>query len=377
MKKILNLALASTSAFMMIGCGDTYDSNSKGYTPPAPKNISSLQREVSYLTDATNGMSLYTFDKDTLFPTTTNCDANCQKIWPIFRGGNSASTDIAVFDTETSHLAYRQHPVYFFKNDTVAGDVNGDNVKDVWHLIYATAGTNDTQTKFSTTTNSMTQTYLTGKDGMALYTFDKDAINSSVCYGTPDAMPLGSCEARWPVFYSADLGNLPEGTIASDFGTIDRDIAKALKDDNGKPLATKQTTYKGLPLYYWFKDAKAGDTTGDWVGGVWHLIELSAQKTSSFTPSPYTAAAATAGEAIFTNPAKCSSCHGADAQTPPLGVDNVIAKYGDAALIEQKLRDMRDNGNPNNRHSAMVNVASGLSDTAITNLSAFVATLKK
>jgi len=378
MKKILNLALASASTFMMIGCGDSYDSDDKAYTPPVKaKSISSLQREVSYLTDATNEMSLYTFDKDTLFPTTTNCDSDCQKIWPIFTGGTTASTDITVFDTNTSHLAYRQHPMYFFKNDVKTGDVNGDNIKDVWHLIYATLGTNDTQTKFSTSANSMTQTFLTGKDNMALYTFDKDDINASVCYGTPDTMPLGSCEARWPVFYTADFTNLPAGTLASDFGTIDRNLTKALKNDKGEPLATKQTTYKGLPLYYWFKDAKAGDTTGDWVGGVWHLIELSAQKTSSITPSPYTAAAASAGEAIFTNPAKCKSCHGADGQTKPLGVDNIIAKYGDAALIEQKLRDMRDNGNPNNRDSAMVNVASGLSDTAITNLSAFVATLKK
>ena len=378
MKKILNIAVASATTLIMIGCGDSYNSDDKKYTPPpAAKNISSLQREVSYLTDAANEMSLYTFDKDTLFPTTTNCDADCQKIWPIFTGGNTASTDIAVFDTNTSHLAYGQHPMYFFKNDAITGDVNGDNIKNVWHLIYAPSGTNDTQTKFSVANQSMTQTYLTGKDNMALYTFDKDDTNESVCYGTPDAMPLGSCEARWPVFYSADLSNLPAGTTAEDFGTIDRDLTKALKDDNGDVLATKQTTYKGQPLYYWFKDAKAGDTTGDWVGGVWHLIELSAQKTSEQTPSPYTAEAAESGETIFTNPAKCSSCHGSDGQTPPLGVDNVIAKYGDAALIEQKLRDMRDNGNPNNRNAAMVNVASGLSDEAITNLSAFVATLKK
>jgi len=373
MKNILNLAVASAT-MILIGCGDTYDSDTKSYTAPN-KNISSLSREVSYLTDANNEMSLYTFDKDTL--NVSNCDTNCQNKWPIFTGGNTASTDILVFDTNTSHLAYRKHPMYFFANDTVTGDVKGDNIKDIWHLIYAPAGTNDTQTKFSTAQNSMTQTYLTGKDGMALYTFDKDDLNVSVCYGTPDAKPLGSCEARWPVFYSADLSNLPAGTLLSDFGTIDRNITKALKDANGKIIATKQTTYKGQPLYYWFQDTKSGDTTGDWVGGVWHLIELSAQKTSTLTPSPYTAAAAAKGQVIFTDPAKCTSCHGADGKTKPLGVDNVIARYGDAALIEQKLRDMRDNGNPNNRHVAMVNVANGLSDEAITNLSAFVATLKK
>jgi len=376
MKKIINLAVTCTATIFMIGCGDTNDSNDKENTvQPTKSELGSLKREVSYLVDATNGMSLYTFDKDKL--NVTNCDADCQKIWPIFTGGNTQSTDIEVFDTNTSHLAYRQHPMYFFANDSKAGDVNGDNVKDVWHLIYAPEGSNDTQTKFSSSEYKMTQTYLTDKDGMALYTFDKDSTDFSVCYGTPDSMPLGSCEARWPIFYSADLENLPEGVKASDFGTIERDITKALKDENGQPLATKQTTYKGLPLYYWFQDSKSGDTTGDWVGGVWHLVELSAQKSSNITPSPYTAEAAEDGKAIFTAPGKCASCHGVDGQTPPLGVDNVISKYGDAELIEQKLRDMRDNGNPHNRHSAMVNVSKGLTDEAITNLSAFVATLKK
>ena len=372
MKNLATTLALSVATLLFIGCGDTHDSKEEELKKEVTKNIDLLQRDVNYLTDL-SGKSLYTFDKDGL--NITNCDIDCQKIWPLFSGSNTQSTDIEVFDTNTSQLAYRSHPLYYFANDTQSGDINGDDVKNVWHLVYATAGTNDTQTKFST--NSMTQTYLTGKNGMALYTFDKDDINSSVCYGTPDEMPLGSCEARWPVFYSADLTNLPTGTVASDFGTIDRDITKALKDDNGKLLATKQTTYKGLPLYYWFKDAKSGDTTGDWVGGVWHLIELSAQKTSSITPSPYTIAAIALGETIFRDPSKCSSCHGSDGQTKPLGVDNIIASYGDASLIEQKLRDMRDNGNPSNRHSAMVNVASGLSDTAITNLSAFIATLKK
>jgi len=373
MKKSLNIVVASVAAFVMIGCSDTNDSNNSVNTKKASA-LGTSDREVNYLVDLASGKSLYTFDKDGL--DTSNCDADCRKIWPIFTGSNTASTDIQVFDTNTSHLAYRQHPMYFFASDSVAGDVKGDNVKNVWHLIYALDATNDTQTKFSQSSQSMTQTYLTDKDGMTLYTFDKDDINESVCYGTPDDKALGSCEARWPIFYAADLGELPDGVKASDFATIDRNITKALKDTNGNPLATKQTTYKGLPLYYWFKDAKAGDTTGDWVSNVWHIVEVSAQKTSTLSDSPYTAEAAARGEAIFTDPTKCSSCHGTDGKTPPLGIDNVIAKYDDATLIAQKLKDMRDNANPNNRHSSMVNVASGLSDDSITDLSAFVATLK-
>ncbi|MBN2815554.1 MAG: c-type cytochrome [Campylobacterales bacterium] len=377
MKEAIRLVVASVATITLItGCGDTYDSEEEAnYQSALNTNLGSLQREVNYLIDAQSSLSLYTFDDD--FLNVTNCDATCQQTWPIFTGSNTESTNIQVFDTNTSHLAYRQHSMYFFNGDSVEGDVNGDNVKNVWHLIYAPAGTNDSQTEFSQASNSMTQTYLTGVNSMTLYVYDKDDINVSNCDGTPDAMPLGSCEARWPVFYTEDLSNLPKGLDAADFGTIDRDLTKTLKDANGDPIATKQTTYKGQPLYYWFQDAKAGDATGDWVAGVWHVVELEAQKTSTVETSPYTAAAAALGEVIFTDPNKCASCHGTDGQTPPLGVDNVIAKYGDAALIDQKLKDMRDNGNPNNRHPAMVSIAQGLSDEAIINLSAFIATLKK
>ncbi len=31
--------------------------------------------------------------------------------------------------------------------------------------------------------------------------------------------------------------------------------------------------YKGMPIYYYEKDQKAGDITGDGVGGVWHLVK--------------------------------------------------------------------------------------------------------
>lgn len=273
MKRMLNIAVVCTSTFIMAGCG----SNNTN----ANKTIGSHQRNVSYLVDATKKMSLYTFDKD--MPNVSNCDVNCQKNWPLFTGGNTQSTDIQVFDTNTNQLAYRKHPMYFYANDYKQGDTNGNNIHQVWHLIYAPAGTRDSQTGFSTDT--MTQTYLTDSNGRTLYTFDNDGNNSSNCYGTPDTKPLGSCEARWPVFYSADLSNLPAGTTASDFGTIERNTSKELKDKNGKPLATKQTTYKGHPLYYWNGDKKAGDTKGDWIQGLWDVVELSVHKTTTPTTS--------------------------------------------------------------------------------------------
>jgi predicted lipoprotein with Yx(FWY)xxD motif len=36
----------------------------------------------------------------------------------------------------------------------------------------------------------------------------------------------------------------------------------------------KIVAYDGWPLYFWVKDTKPGDTTGDGVGEVWHTAIL-------------------------------------------------------------------------------------------------------
>ena len=358
MKKMLVISIISFPCFLLIGCDDTYKENSNSRLQK--KELSSLQREVNYLIHSSSNLPIYTFDEDTL--NQTNCDLNCQKTWPIFTGMNTQSSDIEIFDSNTAHLAYRKHPLYFYKEDTAQGDIGGNNIDKKWHLIYAPTPTNDSQTKFSADSDSMTQTYLTDAKGRSLYRFDKDDLDSSKCYE--------ECEETWPVFYQENLGNLPFGTQKSDFSTITRDLMQS--------KYSKQTSYKGSPLYYYVNDNQLAESTkGDWFKGSWHLVELSAKKTSLLADTPYTKSAIAKGRELFINSNNCMACHGVDGLTPPLGVDNIIAKYGDAAQIEQKLRDMRDNGNPKNRHPAMVNIASNLTDEMITNLSAFIGTLKQ
>lgn len=94
--------------------------------------------------------------------------------------------------------------------------------------------------------------YLTDGKGMALYLFTKDMADLSSCQG--------ACLTNWPVFYSEDL-LLSEGLNAKDFGSFTRTDG------------AKQLTYQGWPLYYFVKDVKALDTTGEGVGNVWFLIK--------------------------------------------------------------------------------------------------------
>ena len=89
---------------------------------------------------------------------------------------------------------------------------------------------------------------LAGANGMTLYTFDKDAAGSgkSVCNGP--------CAANWPPLM-ATAGD----TASGDYNIITRDDG------------SKQWALKGKPLYYWVKDQKPGDKTGDGFNGVWKV----------------------------------------------------------------------------------------------------------
>ena len=88
---------------------------------------------------------------------------------------------------------------------------------------------------------------LVGPNGMTLYVFDNDAAGSgkSACNGP--------CAQNWP-----PLEAMGEVSATGDFTII-------VRDDG-----SKQWAYKGKPLYYWAKDQKPGDKTGDGVKGVWH-----------------------------------------------------------------------------------------------------------
>ncbi|MCZ8251234.1 MAG: hypothetical protein O9318_02070 [Hylemonella sp.] len=89
---------------------------------------------------------------------------------------------------------------------------------------------------------------LTGPNGMTLYTFDRDTAGSgkSVCNGP--------CATNWPPFMAADTDR-----ASGDYSVITRDDGK------------KQWAFKGKPLYFWAKDMKPGDRTGDGFNKVWQL----------------------------------------------------------------------------------------------------------
>jgi predicted lipoprotein with Yx(FWY)xxD motif len=91
---------------------------------------------------------------------------------------------------------------------------------------------------------------LVGPNGMTLYTFDKDMAGSgkSTCNGP--------CAINWPplMVNQAD-------SASGDYSIVTRDDG------------SKQWAVKGKPVYYWIKDSKPGDKTGDGVNKVWQVAK--------------------------------------------------------------------------------------------------------
>lgn len=85
-----------------------------------------------------------------------------------------------------------------------------------------------------------------GKTGMTLYTLRKDSVGKSTCYG--------GCAKKWPPLMAAKDAK-PE----DQFSLVKR------KD------GAMQWALNGMPLYFWIRDKKKGDVTGDGWKGKWDV----------------------------------------------------------------------------------------------------------
>ena len=85
--------------------------------------------------------------------------------------------------------------------------------------------------------------------GMTVYTYDKDEA------GSGKSNCVAACAKNWPPV-KADGSPRPPYSVVT-------------RADGSKQLA-----HGGKPLYTFVKDKKAGDKTGDGVGGAWHVVSV-------------------------------------------------------------------------------------------------------
>ena len=131
MKTILftNILFSLTTAFAAYGD-----------IPPVPGEDAPLA--IVALADgreilAKDGLTVYLFDQDV--DANSTCYDACANAWPpvLAKEGESfgASMGITIRKDGSQQLTYDGFPIYFFVGDGASGQINGDGLGGVWHII--------------------------------------------------------------------------------------------------------------------------------------------------------------------------------------------------------------------------------------------------
>ncbi len=244
------------------------------HTMPAPDLALGTTSLGSVLTDGA-GKTLYFFAPDVAGNAT--CSGGCRTTWPIFYketptlGTNLKASDFATItradgDKQTT---FKGWPLYYFRNDTKAGDVLGEGIGNgVWMVAKTRytvmlasrqlVGNDGKNYLFDTKEGTGNSLFLVDSLGRTLYSFANDKNNRNN-YTRADL----SNNTTWSIFEtSAMIGDIPSSLAKSDFTTI-------------TSVGKTQLTYKGWPLYYFGADAGIrGNTKGVSFPrpGVWPVV---------------------------------------------------------------------------------------------------------
>ena len=81
------------------------------------------------------GMTLYTFDKDTA--DTSACTEKCAENWPPLIAGDADQSEgdytVVTRPDGTKQWAFKGKPLYKWSKDAAPGDTTGEGVNNVWH----------------------------------------------------------------------------------------------------------------------------------------------------------------------------------------------------------------------------------------------------
>ncbi|MHB8400119.1 MAG: COG4315 family predicted lipoprotein [Candidatus Limnocylindrales bacterium] len=126
-------------------------------------------------------------------------------------------------------------------------------------------------------TSATLGTYLTGSNGLTLYTLSSDSTSALAC--------TGKCLTFWPPL-TVDAG----GTVTAPAG-VSGTVSTFVWSDN----AMTQGSLNGFPLYYFANDKAAGQTNGEGIkafGGVWHVAKAASAAPTATAPPTSTIGAA-------------------------------------------------------------------------------------
>jgi predicted lipoprotein with Yx(FWY)xxD motif len=148
--KMTLIKIAALSSVLMAaalaGCSSNYSmakqevrASSEDYEPLntdyTPNYMASTS--IGQVMTTPQGATVYTFDQDQLGKST--CYARCAAEWPPMIAGVGARPygrmSLVSRDDGQQQWAYDGKPLYTYAEDSMHGDVKGENVENVWHVV--------------------------------------------------------------------------------------------------------------------------------------------------------------------------------------------------------------------------------------------------
>jgi predicted lipoprotein with Yx(FWY)xxD motif len=102
--------------------------------------------------------------------------------------------------------------------------------------------------------SSLGKVLVDNEKSMTLYTYKPDGTGAKLSTCT------GKCIVAWPPFLAA-----ADAKAEGDWTIVD------VVDKDGKTV--KMWAYDAKPLYWFVKDTKPGDVTGEGLGDVWYVVK--------------------------------------------------------------------------------------------------------
>jgi predicted lipoprotein with Yx(FWY)xxD motif len=213
---------------------------------------------------AENGLTLYVFTPDE--PGVSNCNGGCAAAWPpltvadgatpTLGAGVSGELTLITREDGSRQVALDGAPLYFYRDDGVPGDANGQNVNGVWFVLDATGAIVQVTPTVDIGGNTSLGEFLVAGNGLTLYVFTPDEPGVSNCNG--------GCAAAWPPLGVAD-GETPNAASGGS-----GELTLIVREDG-----SQQVALDGAPLYFYRDDAVPGDANGQNVNEVWFVLDPS------------------------------------------------------------------------------------------------------
>jgi predicted lipoprotein with Yx(FWY)xxD motif len=209
-----------------------------------------------YLADSA-GRTLYTFGNDQAGdcknPPVPDCEADCAIAWPPFDAGKRtlppslnpmAFGSVVRPDGVTNITSYYGWPLYYYRSDTMGGQINGHGKSKTWHVATVTPAN---MMIMRAKTNPR---YVADGNGFTLYIYEQDTAGTATT--DPKSACVGPCTTEHPPF----LKNRINAVSSLDPNLTD--LGLFVRPDTGQ----QQVAYKGMPLYLSSADMRSGEQNG-------------------------------------------------------------------------------------------------------------------